>query len=255
MTANARTPMLTPSATLSVSLLTPNATSAFMTPNATLVPTIASTPIVATSAAPIVTPMVTLNTHLGGTDASRATQCSCTAGYVCSCEFSRKLARPVNRSYVSDRVVKKRRPASALMLKRLNPDLAEPDLLARVNARKPCCSGMCLKMLWKGTRQPLTDVDLNSPSYSGFGVKFLEAVMAARASVYHTSSYKSSVELKAILQRDVGMGKMTYKFYHRGVLGNTPTVPEGIEVRTEFTCISTICNTQPFIRLTLNPKS
>jgi hypothetical protein len=119
------------------------------------------------------------------------------------------------------------------MLKRLNPDLAEQDLLARVNAKKPCCSGMCLKMLWKGTRQPLTDVDLNSPYYhSGFGVKFLEAVMAARASVYHTSSYKSSVELKAILQRDVGMGKMTYKFYHRGVLGDSPTVPEGIEVMT-----------------------
>ena len=46
------------------------------------------------------------------------------------------------------------------MLKRLDPDLAERDLLARVNANKPCCSGMCLKMLWKGTRQPLTDVEL-----------------------------------------------------------------------------------------------
>ena len=250
MAADASTPMLTPSATLSVSLLTPNATSAFMTPNATLVPTIASTPIVTPSVAPSVTPMVTLITHLGDTDASRATQCSCTAGYVCSCEFSRKLARTVNRSYVSDRVVKKRRPASALMLKRLNPDLAEPDLLARVNARKPCCSGMCLKKLWKGTRQPLTDVDLNNTShyYSGFGVKFFEAVMAARASVYHTSSYKSSVELKAILQRDIGLSKMSYKFYHRGVLGNTPTVPEGIEVRAVFNCVSTRSNTQPFIR-------
>ena len=233
MTANASTPMLTPSATLSVTLLTSNANSAFDIHNATLVPAITSTPIVTPSVAPMVTPMVTLNSQFGDTDASRATQCSCTAGYVCSCGFSRKLARPVNRSYVSERVVKKHRPASALMLKRLNPDLAQPDLLARVNTNKPCCSGMCLKMLWKGTRQPLTEVDLNSPYYhSGFGVKFLEAVMAARASVYHTSSYKSSVELKAILQRDVGMGKMTYKFYHRGVLGDSPTVPEGIEVMT-----------------------
>ena len=250
MTANASTPMLTPYATLSVSLLTPNATSAFVTPNATLVPTIASTPIVTPSVAPIVTPMVTLITQLGDTDASRATQCSCTAGYVCSCGFSRKLPRPVNRSYVSERVVKKRRPTSALMLKRLNPDLAELDLLARVNAKKPCCSGMCLKMLWKGTRQPLTDVELNSPSYyhSGFGVKFLEDVMASRASIYPTSSYKISVEQKAILQRDVGLGKMSYKFYHRGVLGNTPTVPEGIEVRAVFNCVSTRSNTQPFIR-------
>jgi hypothetical protein len=105
-------------------------------------------------------------------------------------------------------------------------------------------------MLWKGTRQPLTDVDLNNTSHyhSGFGVKFFEAVMAARASVYHTSSYKSSVELKAILQRDIGLGKMSYKFYHRGVLGNTPTVPEGIEVRAVFNCVSTRSNTQPFIR-------
>jgi hypothetical protein len=113
-------------------------------------------------------------------------------------------------------------------------------------------------MLWKGTRQPLTDVELNTPSYyhSGFGVKFLEADMALRASIYHTSSYKSNVDLKVILQRDVDMSKiiMSYKFYHRGILGNTPTVLEGIEVRTVFTCVSTISNTQPFIRLTLNHK-
>ena len=97
-----------------------NLYSAFVSPNATLVPTIASTPIVTPSVAPIVTPMVTLITQLGDTDASRATRCSCTCGYVRSCGFSRKLARPVNRSYVSDRVVKKRRPASALMLKKVN---------------------------------------------------------------------------------------------------------------------------------------
>ena len=74
-----------------------------------------------------------------------------------------------------------------------------------------------------GTRQPLTHVELNKPSYyhSGFGVKFLESIMAARASIYHTSSYKSNFELKALLQRDVGISKMSYKFYHRGVLGNT----------------------------------
>ena len=246
MTTNDRTPLLTQSATLSMALLTPNAASAFETSNVTLLPTIASTPIVTPSVTPIVTPLVAMVTQLGDTDASRASQCNCTAGYVCSCGFSRKIALPVNRSYVSERVVQKRRPASALMLKRLDPDLAEQDLLARVNAKKPCCSQMCLKMLWRGTRQPLNDVELSSPNNdSGFGVKFLEAVMAARASIYHTSSYKSSVELKALLQRDVGVSKMSYKFYHRGVLGNTPTVPEGIEVITTFTCISTICNAQP----------
>ena len=127
------------------------------------------------------------------------------------------------------------------MLKRLKPDLAEPVLLAHVNAKKPCYSGMCLKIMWKGTRQPLTDVELNGPLYYhfGFGVKFLESVMTARASIYHTSSYKSSVELKALLQRDVGIRKMSYTFYHRGVLGNTRTVPKGIEVRTVLTCVYT----------------
>ncbi len=148
----------------------------------THVPRIASTPIVTPSVAPIVTPLVTLVTQLGDTYASRASQCSCTVGYVCSCGFSRKIALPVNRSYVFENIVQKRRPASALMLKRLNPDLAEQDLLARVNAKKPYCSRMCLKMLWKGTRQQLTDIELNSPNYHvGFGVKFLEVVMASRA--------------------------------------------------------------------------
>ena len=94
-------------------------------------------------------------------------------------------------------------------------------------------------MLWKGTRQPLTDVELNNSSYyhSGFGVKFLESDIAARASIYHTSSYKSSVDLKALLQRDVGISKMSYTFYHRGLLGNTPSIPEGIKVGTVLTCL------------------
>ncbi len=84
-------------------------------------------------------------------------------------------------------------------------------------------------MLWKGTRQPLTHVERNGLSYyhSGFEVKLLEAVMVVTASIHHTSSYKSGVELKAILHRDVvGMSKMSYTFYPRSVLGNTPTVPE-----------------------------
>ena len=154
------------------------------------------------------------------------------------------------RSYVSERVVKKHKPSSALILKRLNPDLSELYLLARVYAKKPCCGGMCLKMLWKGTRHPLTDVELSSPSYchSGFGVSVLEAIMAAISWNYHTSSYKSNVELKALLQRDVGLSKMSYKVYHRGGLGNTPTVPKGIEVRTILTCVYTLSNTKPFIR-------
>ncbi len=45
--------------------------------------------------------------------------------------------------------------------------------------KKPYCGGMCLKMLWKGMRQPLTDIERNNLSYyhSGFKVKFLEAAL------------------------------------------------------------------------------
>ena len=60
--------------------------------------------------------------------------------------------------------------------------------------------------------------------------------MDARASIHHTSSYKNNVELKAILERGVGIRKMSYKFYHRGVLGNKPNVPEGIDIRAVFNC-------------------
>ena len=121
-------------------------TSAIVTPNVKLVTTFASTLIVTPIVALNVTPLVILVTQIADTDAIRAIVCSCTAGFFCSCVFRRKIARPVNRSYVFERVVKKRMPSFALMLKRLNPDLAEPNLLARVYAEKPCCGGMCLKI-------------------------------------------------------------------------------------------------------------
>jgi hypothetical protein len=61
--------------------------------------------------------------------------------------------------------------------------------------------------------------------------------MAARTSIYHTSSYKSNIELKELLQRDVGISKMSYTIYHRGILAYKPNVRERIEVRTVFTCL------------------
>ena len=66
-----------------------------------------------------------------------AHKCSCIAGYVCSCDFSRKTPRYESINYVTERTIKKRRSASALMLKRLDADLVEPDLLARLNTQKP----------------------------------------------------------------------------------------------------------------------
>ena len=143
MFPNASTLMVTPNATPSVTLVTPNASTAIVTLVVTLVTPSASPPIVIPIVAPIVTLLATLVTPIADTIRSRAILCSCTYGYVCSCEFNRNNARHVNRSYVSERAVKKHKLASALVLKRLNPDLAEPVLLAHVNAKKPCYSGMC----------------------------------------------------------------------------------------------------------------
>ena len=67
---------------------------------------------------------------------------------------------------------------------------------------------------------------------TGFRKIFLEANIFARKKIYHTPSFKSSVELKALLKEDVGMEKMFYKFYHHGELGDSPNVPTRIEVST-----------------------
>ncbi len=98
---------------------------------------------------------------------------------------------------------------------------------------------MCLKILWKGTRDTITnDVDQNKHvNYdNGLGAKFLQAVVAVREAIYHTSSYQSNYELNAILQRDIGLEKMSFKFYHRGILGDFPHVPEGIQVLPKQLC-------------------
>jgi hypothetical protein len=143
----------------------------------------------------------------------------------------------VNRKYKSE--IRPKVPAckaaSAVMIRRLNTDKAEAALVDRVTNGKQCCSISCLRTLWRGKRDPFADVCSNVPSthiQEGFGKKFLEAVLAARRGVYHTDAYSSSFELKSLLQRDLRIGKMNFKFYHTGILGDSPSVPEGIEVNT-----------------------
>jgi hypothetical protein len=107
--------------------------------------------------------------------------------------------------------------------------------LNHVNNKKKCCKGRCLKISWRGKDDNLDEHDGNVQVASlkhDFGKKFLEDVIVAIQNTYHTSSYKSSVELKAILQKDVGINKMFYKFYHHGKLGDSPNVPCGLMVRT-----------------------
>ena len=130
---------LTPNASIlistpSVTHVTPIATVAIVTPILALVTPIASTPIMTPIVTLIVTLMVTLVTPMADIVASREILCSCTVRYVCSCVFNRKNARLVNRSYVSESAIKKRMPSSSLILKRLDPNLAELALLAHVNA-------------------------------------------------------------------------------------------------------------------------
>ena len=83
ITLNASNLMVTPTATPSVTLGTPNAYIVIVTPIMTLVTQNASPPNVILVVAPIVTPLVTLVTQMADIVASRAILCSCIVGYVC----------------------------------------------------------------------------------------------------------------------------------------------------------------------------
>jgi hypothetical protein len=89
--------------------------------------------------------------------------------------------------------------------------------------------------MWRGKHDILYEHDGNVEAVgldNSFENNFLEVVICARKKKYHTLSYKSSVDLKALLHKDVGMKKMFYKLNHLGKLGDSPSVPEGIEVNT-----------------------
>jgi hypothetical protein len=88
------------------------------------------------------------------------------------------------------------------MMKRLNNELAKSGLLSHANNNKHYCKGRCLKMLWRGKHDILAkhnknveDANINND----FGKNFLEVGISAKEKSYHTSSYKSSIELKALL--------------------------------------------------------
>ena len=150
----------------------------------------------------------------------------CIAGYICSCAWSGNYPIAVSKKYVSKRPVPSRKLASKLMMQRLDSELAEFALLNRVNDKKQCCKGRCLKIVWRGKHDIIDEHDrsirvVNLENY--FGNKLLEVVIAARRKKYHTSSYKISVKRKARLQKDVGNDIFYTSFTTMGSSGSLLT--------------------------------
>ena len=83
-------------------------------------------------------------------------------------------------------------------------------------------------MLWRGKHDILDEHDRHVEATNidnSFGTFFFLTVISTSNKTYHTSSFKSSVELKARLQKNVGMKKMFNKFYPHGKLGDSPNAP------------------------------
>ena len=92
-----------------------------------------------------------------------------------------------------------------------------------------------MKTLYEGATMEGTKVfsTLNAIPEGGHGAKFAEAVLVARENVYVGNQNKSTMQLKLLLMRnisDTNYGMNEYKFFHQGVLGDSPTVPVGIIV-------------------------
>ena len=164
--------------------------------------------------------------------------CSCTVGYICGC-----FGVPPNGNNVKKRGYTYNGPRaelpsapSKLMTTKLNPQIAAQDFLNTINTKSCCKEGQCLKTLYEGTKY--TGVKSlygwADCSKEGYGKKFLDAVVAARQTVYVSNQNRSVDELGRILFKDLSIneiGKIEYRFYHQGVLGDAPEVPIGVRVR------------------------
>ena len=162
--------------------------------------------------------------------------CSCSPGYVCACYNIPKEKDSNKRGYLStverESVPKK---ASELMKTKLLPDTASANLINQVKGN-PCCKARkCLKNLFGGVNESGCDnyEGITRFPSSGFGSAFLDAVLSARHSVYQKNQDNSMKNLNLILFKDTGntkYGCTDYKFYHDGLLGDSPGVPVGIPV-------------------------
>ena len=162
--------------------------------------------------------------------------CSCSPGYVCACFNIPKKKNGNKRGYLStverESVPKK---ASDLMTTKLVPGPASVNLFNQVKGI-PCCKARkCLKNLFGGVNESGCDNYEGIPHFPscGFGPAFLDAVVSARHSVYQKNQDTSMENLNLILFKDTGnikYGCTDYKFYHNGLLGDSPGVPVGIPV-------------------------
>ena len=168
--------------------------------------------------------------------------CSCSVGYICNCHgLNKKSEGEKKRKYNWNGLSSEnKREPSKLMRKRLDPVVAHPNILGRI-LKKPCCNHNCMNKLWQGAESSCSaSEDLygwTGIPKDGFGKKFLDSILEARQNVYKSGQYDSQIELKNLLNRDVHteeVGKQTYKFYHRGILGSFPSVPPGIKVCFRF---------------------
>ena len=161
--------------------------------------------------------------------------CTCAIGYVCDCKGIPKTAF-TNKRKLSDADSKKE--VSGLMRKRLDPEVAHPDIVKKIMEKGCCQNENCLQKLFSGNDDASGSGTLDLYGWEGipsqgFGPKFLRAVVAARTKIYQKGQYQSYENIKNMLQRDVHekhLEDLPYKFYHEGLLGDAPSVPSGIRV-------------------------
>ena len=178
---------------------------------------------------------------MGFSDSIATGSCQCSIGYVCGCAgikdyFSCNRKRP----YTYNGKVLPPKGASDLMVKRLVREEAGPELLKKINAG--CCKKkQCLKIMYEGggvSEGSKVFSTLNAIPDGGHGAKFSDAVLAARTTVYVGDQNNAQMQLKLLLLRNQSseiLAANEYKFFHQGVLGNSPKVPSGIVVSTSHT--------------------
>ena len=162
--------------------------------------------------------------------------CRCTIGYACDCNgLTDYFPKARKRPYTYNGSLAEKKPISKLMKKRLDDPCASQNIVEYIN--KGCCKSMqCLSTMFRGSAPTVSETQfsaVNRVPSNGHGDLFLRSVVAARSAVYRKDQNKAKMNLKNLLLRCSSTTKidcMQYKFFHQGLLGNSPDVPVGIIV-------------------------